>query len=786
MKNIINIFKTDLKNIGTNWVAAILIGGLVLLPSLYAWINIDAMWDPYSQTDQIPVGVVNEDTGATVRGEDFDAGKELVDELKDNEDMDWKFVDREEAMDKVEYGDYYAAIVIPENFSEKLATVIEDNPEKAEVEYYVNEKLNAIVPKITEKGASSIVQNISSEFISTVNGVIFDIFNDLGIEIAENLPNIEQFEDYIFEVEESLPEINNLLNSTLDDAISAQDVVKKAQGLMPKAEQTIEEGLGTINETTSFLEEAENRLNEMAPEIEADLEKAQSIAAQANEMVTKVQNADIDFSLGKKIKEHMNEKIDEATERIEKAESALQKLKELNDQQIDVDIDVPQYIGNEDAEADNEKDENDEDEDNDEGEEKEDAQDNQIDEEAVKSQINEQVNEKLQEAQTRQDEKIDETLDKLANLKADLNEIQENIGDIDAFLDDLENDADNMLGDLQDLTANTSEKIDSFIKEYKENIEPTVLNEIESAKSTLANARGILVEIQGTIPEVEKILASTEENLEEGKGKLESVLGEFPYVNDKVKELANRIRDIQGETDINEIIELLRNDPDAEQGFFSEPVKLKENQLFPIENYGTGMTPFYTVLAIWVGALLLISMLAPDPKNPEQFTATQMYFGRLFTFVTVGIMQTLVVTLGDMFLLGVHIPEPFWFVVFGLLISFVFMSIVYTVVSVFGDVGKSMAIVLLVLQIAGSGGTYPAALLPKFYQTINPYLPFTHAVDLMREAVGGIVWERAINDMIFLTLVGIAFIVLGALLKKPVNKQSNELMRKSRETGLFH
>lgn len=782
MKNIGNIFKTDMKNIGTNWVAAILIGGLILLPSLYAWFNIKAMWDPYSQTDQIPVAVVNEDIGATVRGKDIDVGKELVEELEDNEDMDWKFVDREEAMDKVEYGDYYAAIVIPENFSEKLGTVIDDNPEKADIEYYVNEKLNAIVPKITEKGAGSIVQNITKEFTSTVNGVIFDMFNELGLEIEENMPDIEQFEDYIFEVEESLPEINKLLNSTLDDAINAQDVVKKAQGLMPKAEQTTQEGLETIDETTAFLEEAENRLNEMAPEIEADLEKAQSIASQANEMVTKVQNADIDFTLAEKIKDDLNEKINEATERIENAESVLQRLRELNDQEIDVDIDVPQNSENEDTEADDEEEEESEEED---GEDKEDAE-NQIDEEAVKNQVNEQVNEKLEENRVERDEKIDETLDKLENLKADLSEVQQNADDIDAFLEDLENDADNMLQDLQDLTADTSAKIDNFIKEYKEDIEPTVLNEIANAKSTLTDAREILVEVQDIIPEVENVLSSTEENLGEGKDKIESVLGEFPYVNDKVKELANRIREIQGETDIDEIIELLKNDPEAERGFFSEPVKLNENKLFPIKNYGTGMTPFYTVLAIWVGALLLISMLAADPKNPEHFTASQIYFGRLFTFVAVGLMQTLVVTLGDLFLIGVDIPEPFWFVVFGLLISFVFMSIVYTVVSVFGDVGKSMAIVLLVLQIAGSGGTYPVALLPKFFQAINPYLPFTYAVDLMREAVGGIVWERAIHDIIFLVLVGIGFMIFGALLKKPINKRSHKLMRKSRETGLFH
>src|SRR5699024_9406814 len=148
------------------------------------------------------VGIVNEDTGSMVRDKEIHAGDELRGNLKENNDMDWKLVDRENAMAQVENGDYLAVIVIPEEFSESLSTGIDDDTEKDNVEYYVNEKLNAIVPKITEKGASSIVQQISSEFISTVNGVIFDIFNELGIEIEENLPDIEQFEEYIFEVED--------------------------------------------------------------------------------------------------------------------------------------------------------------------------------------------------------------------------------------------------------------------------------------------------------------------------------------------------------------------------------------------------------------------------------------------------------------------------------------------------------------------------------------------------------------------------------------------------------
>ncbi|MEN1968593.1 YhgE/Pip domain-containing protein [Lentibacillus sp. N15] len=740
MKNIFRIFKTDMKNIGTNWVAAILISGLVILPSLYAWFNIQASWDPYGQTNQIPIGVVNEDTGATVRDEEIHVGDELVKELKKNNDMEWHFDSRKQAMDKVEYGDYFAVIVIPKDFSKKLGTVVQDDPQKANVEYYVNEKINAIAPKITDKGASSIVEKITSQFVSTVNGVIFDMFNQIGVELQKDLPDIKRFEDYVFTMEKKLPEIHKVLNESLSDANDAQDIIHKAQGLMPDAKEVTNNGLETIDHTTEFLKKAESRLNEMAPKVKKDLEKVQNVASEANDFMSKVQAADIDFDKGKEISDQLTGKTNDAIKRINTIEDALNQLKQQNQ-------------GQQENDADN---------------------DAEQEEQQPDSNIKDQ------------NEQIDDALQRLETLKAGLQEAQDNAKDVSSFIEDKQSEVDSTISDLKKITADTSTKIDDFVKEYNENIEPTVLQEVQNAKDTLGKARGILTEIQSTIPEVEKILNRTDDNLGEGKDVLQYALGEYPYVHDKVDQLANRIRDIQGETDINEIIQLLQNDPEAERSFFAEPVELNENKLFPIPNYGSGMTPFYTVLAIWVGSLLLISLLATDVRDPEAYTTRQTYFGKYLTFMSIGILQTLIVTFGDIFLVDAYIKDPVWFVVFGLLISMLFMLIVYTLVSVFGDTGKAMAIVFLVLQIAGSGGTYPVVLLPKFFQMINPFLPFTYAIDLMREAVGGIVWERAYHDLLCLALFAALFLLLGTFLKKAINKRTKIMMKKSRETGLFH
>lgn len=732
MKNIIRIFLKDWRSIGTNWVAAILLGGLIILPSLYAWFNIGASWDPYSQTDQLPVGIVNEDEGATIRDKEIDAGKELTKELKNNDRMEWHFSNRDNAMEKLEYGDYFAVIVIPKDFSTKLGTVINDKPEKAEVEYYVNEKVNAIAPKITEKGASVIVDQITSNFVSVVNGTIFDLFNELGVEFEKDLSDIQKFEEYVFKLEENLPEINRLVSDAMSDSKDAEKVINQVQGLLPEAEQITSEGINTIDDTTQFLNEAEGRLNELAPQVKEDLTKAQQTAENVNKFLTDLKTPDIDLSSIEKIRGQMDQQVDDSIQRINNVQGVLEQVTSGSN-----------------------------------------------------ANTGEEGKTEADELNQGENEAINQAITDLDQIKAQLKTIKGDTQKIDAELADKQKEVDKLLSSLQEKSGDTANKIDSFLKEYNENIEPKVLSEVASAKNTLSNARSTLKEAQTTIPEVERILSSTEENIGEGQDILAYMLNEYPYVNDKVNQLADRIREIQGETDINDIIELLKNDPMAEQSFFEEPIVLSKNSLFPIQNYGTGMTPFYTVLSLWVGALLLVSLLTTEASGLE-VSNRQVYFGKLLTFISVGFLQTLVVTLGDLFILRVDIVHPVLFVLFGLATSFVFMLMVYTLVSVFGDVGKAMAIVFLVLQIAGSGGTYPVALLPEFFQKIHPFLPFSYAVDLMREAVGGIVWARVKEDLFFLGVFAIVFLLLGAFLKELLSRKTNQLMKKSRKSGLFH
>lgn len=725
------IFSNDIKNIVTNWVIAVLIGGLIFIPSLYAWFNIVASWDPYGKTNQIPVGIVNEDKGGVILDQEIHVGDDLVKSLKKNKAMDWHFVNREKAMEKLKYGEFFAVIIIPEDFSKRLGTVTSDNPQKAEVEYFVNEKINAIAPKITQKGASVIVQQISSNFISTVNGTIFKIFNQLGIELEKNLPDIKKFENYIFLLEEKLPEIQRILNESSSDADFVEGLIDKVQGYIPEVKDITTNGLETIDKTTQLLQKAEDQFNEIAPTLEDDFLKIQNMIKQVNEFVNKIDSSSIDLTNLKDMNTSINEKLEEMIQSTEKIKNTVSIL--LDKLPSDSNGNSPEEIDNSNLK-----------------------------------------------------DNIDNIFEQINTLEQNLQKILDQTETLSSLINDKQLQIDDILSGIKDRTQTINNKVNTFITEYNESIKPFVKEEIPKTKNQLTNAKRILLEVQTTLPEVEQLLSRTKNNLADGKKMLQYANSELPYVQDKVSELANKLRTIQGETDINKIIQLLQNDPEAEKGFFAEPVVLNENSIFAIANYGTGMTPFYTVLAIWVGGLLLISVLSTDIHEKEKFTGRQIYFGRFFTFMTIGFFQSLIVTLGDLFIIQVDVKSPFWFVIFGLICSLVFVLIIYTLVSVFGDVGKALAIIMIVLQIAGSGGTYPVVLLPKFFQMISPFLPFTYAIDIMREAVGGIVWKKVYYDLTFLFIFGLIALIIGVFFKEAINRITDKFKEKVKSSDLFH
>lgn len=941
MKQIWRIYKTDLRNVAKHWAAIVIVLGLMILPSLYAWFNIKASWDPYGNTKEVPIAVSNQDAGSNLRGKDINIGDEIVDSLKKNKNLGWKFVDEKQAIYGVERGDYYASITIPKDFSEKIATVLDENPQKPELDYYVNEKVNAIAPKITAKGASGITEEISKNFVKTANGEIFKIFNDLGIDLETNLPSIEKVKDLVFKLEAQFPEMNTLMDKALDDATRAEDVVKVAQKELPVVESVINDGQEALGNLDKFFANNDQTLQNAPGTIRNHLTTAKDVMDKANTFTNFLMNPGIDLSgmkglpefparpdlsklndegyknIARNINQTVNNVLNSAragttygksvvnglqngqfdpekakqdlnavsenlqgrtdsvaylinvftelqksattdfgqsffqgrVDRLTKLKSGMENAnngikdivnvigtgqevkKDVTDaanQKLDAAnglIDQAEKDYNETFVADYKKAVSTVDQAKADANGAYDTVKNEYDKakntfEGIIADVNNRgvngldstkvylndLNGQLQATKNLIGDAIP-VLESTNKVLADVNS-DKNLNNGIAKLNKAQNavqkgiDATNkattlinngqkptkeVVESINEATKNASAQLGDFLATYDSEIVPNFNTAIERTKRMSKNTTQILSEADKKLPDVKKLLEDSSKGLVDGRKKLADIKAEMPETEKKIKELADKIRDFESEEDLKDIIRLLKNDVEKQSDYFANPVNLKENKLFAMPNYGSAMSPFYTVLALWVGALLMVSLLTVEVhEEGANYKSHEVYFGRLLTFLTIGLSQAFIVSMGDIFLLGTYVVDKFWFVLFSLFIGGVFVCIVYSLVSIFGNVGKSMAIILLVLQVAGSGGTFPIQMTPAFFQALYPFLPFTYAISAIRETVGGMLWDIVTRDLLVLSAFVVVMIVAALLLKTPINKSSEKFVENAKGSKIIH
>ena len=328
---------------------------------------------------------------------------------------------------------------------------------------------------------------------------------------------------------------------------------------------------------------------------------------------------------------------------------------------------------------------------------------------------------------------------------------------------------------MQDITTVYEERWSGMLDGMFGNLHST-LNDLDEA----------LVRADAAIPEVYELLEYGGETKDKGADLLTQLNDALPAAKAELQRLST-VMSALSDDNLDLLIDLLETDSDAAADYFSGPVELKEERLYHLDNYGSAMAPFYTVLALWVGCLLLSALLTTEaaPIQPgRKNTMMEEYFGKMLTFLTLAFGQSLIVSLGDKFILGVTVADLGIFLGFSLFTSLVFILIVYTAVSILGAVGKAVCVVFLVLQIAGAGGTFPVEVMPEFYQIIQPYLPFTYAIGAMREAISGPMVENLVFDFWHLLIFGVIGLAIGVLLKKPLHPLITWFNKKFKESGL--
>ncbi|EOH59468.1 YhgE/Pip domain-containing protein [Enterococcus mundtii] len=898
IKNTINLYLLDWKRIFKNPVATLLIIAIMIIPSLYAWFNIKALWDPYGNTGELPIAVYSADKPAEFEGQDVAIGKEVLKSLHENKDLGWQFVDsKKELEDGVRSGEYYAGIYLPENFSEDLLSFTSGDIKKPEIEYTVNEKINAIAPKITDKGASTIQSQISSEFIRTASETLLKVFNEIGYDIDTNLVSINKVKSMILSTDENLDTIDGYTQQVLDLQKQLPDIKDK----LAKANEFVDY-LPEVDEMGQKVVELNDKMPELKEQAKIILDLQQKIP-EIQDAGRQIAEIDNDFS---SIEETMNQGIEEAKQGltiIQQVQDILPDVKNLESQAKNLAEDtktgaeqlkeaVPGITTSVKTTLDS------------------------IGQVAtITGSLAKTIENAVKDGQLTDDEKTNIN-NLLTNFINSINEQQQATDKLISFLEDLQANAGNtklqpiidtlksvkpVLTDLQNRLTRLNEavqagdvsQVTSLLEEVQaaansvnrlissinvnevsttvESILTQVIDTISTAqgalskadqidfdsllnstKATVTNAVAILEKYQKEMPAIGQevhdantMLNGNMETIVNGINKgadlynndlpvLEEKLGlaadfiqnDWPTikneinttmttVNDKMPEVetavnaaadlitndwpnikagiqkaADTIRKGEEEVDLGEVIKLLKLDATKESEFFTMPVELQTNSLYPIPNNGSASTPFYTALCLWVGAVLLSSVATTDyyldKKARKNYTKREQFGARMLTFLTMAIAQSLIVTLGNMFLLGVYVVNPVYSVLFAVLIALSFMMIVYVLAALFDNVGKGIAIIILVLSISGGGGNYPIQVSGKFFQMINPFLPFTHAVNLLRESAGGIYWPNALHAILILVGIFIVVGIVGTVSYPFVSEKMKKFKEAAHESRIFH
>ena len=715
MKNIIEIFRNDIKEVFRKTNTWIIIVGLIFLPSMYAWPNILSSWDPYGHTNNIKVAVTSEDDGATVDGKELNLGNSLVEGLKSNKSLDWQFVsNKQEAEDGVRIGDYYASIVVPKNFSKDMTSVSRTEPQRATIEYTVNEKINAISPKITNSGASAIANNISKSFVETANGVIFEKLHEAGIKFEENLPSIEKAKQKIFKLNENFSTYEASLNELIGKVEHGYNILNTVQNTLPEIDRATTNSIMLADKAGVTINNIQGFNDRMLPIISNHLSVVEEVSKEANIIAKEIQQKP--------------DRIEEIKARQKALDSRLQASRE----RLQLVKNIFEYFNN-------------------------------------------LSNERL----------FNNQLAKVTNLENDINKVKEININIHNKMDHYDEITDTLKEEFVNKSARINELSTDMNTKLNNEVSPLISQVLSRADVNIDKVSGIIAQAQGDLPAVERKLSETEAKIINAHGKLLTLQEYMPTAKSKIQKLTDEIKKADGEVDKNQLFNLLKVDYKQQAEFFANPVKLQENKLYHIENYGSAMTPFYTVLSIWVGSLLMSSLLTTKVEDEEnKYKPYQKYFGRGLLFVIISLFQTLIITLGDMYVLGTQATSPFRFVIFALLISLLFSSIIYTIVCILGNVGKAVCIVLLVLQLGSSGGTFPIQMTSKFFQTLYPKVPFTYSIGLLREAVGG-AYAPAVHRDIKILFIYLIIVLVGGAVLISLKARSAKLSRERERSKLF-
>lgn len=720
MKRAFEIFRRDINRLSHNMVAMIVTIGVCLIPSLYAWFNIAANYDPYANTGNIKIAVANADKGTEneLIGE-LNVGEEIVQNLKKNDSLGWKFTDEKKAVQGVKSGKYYAAIVIPEDFSSSFVSILSGDMKQPQFEYYLNEKKNAIAPKVTGTGASTIQEQVNEEFIAAAAGSVSKILGQTAEQMGTQVDTVQ--ESLIVKMqtaEENLEEYQVVLenlNKTID---GSDDLINGTQETLDALKSAVASGAKSMNNGTDILASVRNSVGALSVGLSDGL-------TQGADALSGISSA-VGTDLGK-----LNEKVQNVNEKIGNTITSMQDLISKNEEILTVLRELDNQVpGN----------------------------------------------------------PLSEIIEKLETENQRHKEILKNLQTGNNSIGNAVNTSVQGLNQIASVIQDGQKNIQTSRASFEKNVLPSLNQSLDSFAQLSGKVSGVLAGVEPSAEQLKNVTGDLKQTLSDTKTAMESTKEALDDVQKKLNTAITDLGALQSSDIYLSLKELTKKDTGEVAEFMHSPVQLETKSFYRVENYGSAMAPFYTNLAIWVGGIVLIAIFKMEVDKDEKiksFTVTQGYFGRWILYITTGLIQALIICLGDIYLLKIQCKNPAAFVFAGLFASFVYVNLIYALSITFKHIGKALSVILVILQIPGSAGTYPIEMTPAFFQFVHPLLPFTYGINAMREAIAGIYgmhyWKNILCLAVFLPIA----LGIGLLLRPHLLNLNYLFDRKLAETDLM-
>lgn len=736
MRNIIAIFKRDLSRIRGSVVALIVAVGLVIVPTLYAWFNIAGSWDPYGNTGNLKVAVANSDDGymsdlIPVR---VNIGDTVVSALRENDQLDWRFVSESDAVEGVRSGEYYAAVVIPENFSSRMMTVFSSEAEHAEIVYYENQKANAIAPRVTDKAASTVRQQIDETFAKTIS--------DVGLATTSSLL---EFMDG-----DQIAAYAGNLSGTLAGAITT---LRDASGSVDEFAGLLQSSTGLLDSTSDLLASA-GAANENAEALVSDAKTGLSGMHDALDAAVAAINQSLKDSAGD---------YDAAAKAIDEAFGAADAHVSLTVTQLrDASADVAKRASD-----------------------MRDVQDNilAVERDVEGSNLPEKLKAELVQ-------KIDIVANTVGNVANQQELLAKHLSDAAASLETGAADARAKAQAVKDGIAEAKGSIGGVKDSYNATLKQQISDLSDAVADVARRGSDMADDLGATVTDLSHAASALSDDLAGAHEVLAGASADLVSAADDLQRLKEGLDTAVTSGDLDRVRELIGSDPAALADALAAPVALDRQAVYHIKNYGSAMAPFYTTLSIWVAGIVLAAMLKAnvdeaDVKALGNPRLHELYLGRYAFFALLAFAQATLVCAGDLLFFGIQCEHPFQFMLVGWLAGFVFSNMIYTLTVSFGDIGKAIAVVLLVMQVAGSGGTFPIEMTADFFQAVYPFLPFTHAINAMHAAMAGAYGMEFWIELGTLSLYLIPSLALGLVFRRPVIRANRWIIEKLEETKLM-